>query len=80
MAAARHPGHHERYRRPAEFVDVSVRLWDNVIPILRQRGAFRTEYTGRTLRDHCGLPRPENPFTAAGDPRELAASGYGIRA
>jgi FMN-dependent oxidoreductase (nitrilotriacetate monooxygenase family) len=23
------PGHHERYRRAAEFVDVSVRLWDS---------------------------------------------------
>jgi len=40
---------------------------EHVIPILRQRGAFRTEYTGRTLRDHYGLPRPESQFTAAGD-------------
>jgi hypothetical protein len=53
---------------------------EHVIPILRQRGAFRIEYTGRTLRDHYGLPRPENQFTAADDTRELAASGYGIRA
>jgi hypothetical protein len=31
-----------------------------VVPILRRRGLFRTEYTGRTLRDHYGLPRPAN--------------------
>ncbi|WP_043650240.1 LLM class flavin-dependent oxidoreductase [Nocardia thailandica] len=29
-----------------------------VVPILRERGLFRTEYTGTTLRDHLGLPRP----------------------
>ncbi|MBB5959391.1 FMN-dependent oxidoreductase (nitrilotriacetate monooxygenase family) [Saccharothrix tamanrassetensis] len=34
-----------------------------VVPILRQRGLFRTEYTGTTLRDHYGLPRPANPFS-----------------
>jgi hypothetical protein len=37
-----------------------------VIPLLRQRGVFRTEYTGRTLREHYGIPRPPNVFTAAG--------------
>jgi hypothetical protein len=31
---------------------------DHVVPILQQRGLFRTEYTGNTLRDHYGLPRP----------------------
>ncbi|WP_350279783.1 LLM class flavin-dependent oxidoreductase [Kribbella sp. HUAS MG21] len=31
---------------------------DEVIPILQARGLFRTEYTGTTLRDHYGLPRP----------------------
>ncbi|MEO3922487.1 hypothetical protein ABGB07_01175 [Micromonosporaceae bacterium B7E4] len=30
------------------------------MPILRRRGLFRTEYTGRTLRDNYGLPRPAN--------------------
>ncbi len=29
---------------------------DHVVPILRKRGLFRTEYTGRTLREHYGLP------------------------
>jgi len=33
---------------------------DHVVPILRRRGLFRTEYTGTTLRDHYGLPRPAN--------------------
>jgi FMN-dependent oxidoreductase (nitrilotriacetate monooxygenase family) len=32
---------------------------DQVVPILQQRGLFRTEYTGRTLRDNYGLARPE---------------------
>ncbi|MEV6238559.1 LLM class flavin-dependent oxidoreductase [Lentzea sp. NPDC051838] len=31
---------------------------DQVVPLLRARGLFRTEYTGRTLRDHYGLARP----------------------
>lgn len=33
---------------------------DRVVPVLRERGLFRTEYTGRTLREHYGLPRPAN--------------------
>lgn len=31
---------------------------DLVLPELRRRGLFRTEYTGRTLREHLGLARP----------------------
>ncbi|QGV82414.1 LLM class flavin-dependent oxidoreductase [Streptomyces ficellus] len=31
---------------------------DQVVPVLQERGLFRTEYTGRTLREHYGLPRP----------------------
>ena len=38
----------------------------HVIPLLRKCGAFRTEYTGRTLREHYGIPRPDNQFTATG--------------
>ena len=33
-----------------------------VIPELQRRGLFRTEYTGRTLRDHLGLPRPPSRY------------------
>jgi FMN-dependent oxidoreductase (nitrilotriacetate monooxygenase family) len=32
-----------------------------VIPELQRRGLFRTAYTGRTLREHLGLPRPAHP-------------------
>jgi FMN-dependent oxidoreductase (nitrilotriacetate monooxygenase family) len=35
-----------------------VTFTDHVVPILQQRGLFRTDYTGTTLRDHYGLPRP----------------------
>ncbi|MFE2429225.1 LLM class flavin-dependent oxidoreductase [Streptomyces sp. NPDC059373] len=38
---------------------------DHVVPILQDRGLFRTEYTGRTLREHYGLPRPANRLAAA---------------
>lgn len=31
---------------------------DHVVPILQQRGLFREEYEGTTLRDHLGLTRP----------------------
>ncbi len=43
---------------------------DRVVPILQDRGIFRSEYTGTTLRDHYGLPRPESQY--AGD--QLAAA------
>ena len=38
---------------------------DTVVPILQSRGLFRTEYTGRTLRDHYGLDRPTNQYLDA---------------
>jgi FMN-dependent oxidoreductase (nitrilotriacetate monooxygenase family) len=31
---------------------------DRVVPLLQERGSFRTEYTGTTLRSHLGLPEP----------------------
>ncbi|WP_328967600.1 LLM class flavin-dependent oxidoreductase [Streptomyces sp. NBC_00239] len=40
---------------------------DQVVPELQSRGLFRTEYTGRTLREHYGLPRPANRY--AGEAR-----------
>lgn len=33
-----------------------------VVPELQRRGIFRREYEGTTLREHLGLPRPENRF------------------
>ncbi|MBU2959852.1 LLM class flavin-dependent oxidoreductase [Citreicella sp. C3M06] len=38
---------------------------EKVVPILQQRGIFREEYTGSTLREHLGLPRPENRHVMA---------------
>lgn len=35
---------------------------DTVVPELQRRGIFRKEYTGATLRDNLGLPRPANRF------------------
>lgn len=37
------------------------RFVDQVVPILQKRGLFRSEYTGKTLRSHLGLNRPEFP-------------------
>lgn len=34
-----------------------------VLPILQERGLFRTEYTGSTLRDHLNIARPEIKHT-----------------
>jgi FMN-dependent oxidoreductase (nitrilotriacetate monooxygenase family) len=44
---------------------------DTVVPILQERGIFRTEYEGTTLRDHYGLNRPESVFEA---PTEILAA------
>ncbi|MCF3641607.1 LLM class flavin-dependent oxidoreductase [Rhizobium sp. TRM95111] len=37
---------------------------DKVIPILQERGSYKTEYTGTTLRDNLGLIRPANRYAA----------------
>ena len=42
---------------------------DHVVPILQDRGLFRRDYTGDTLRDHYGLPVP---------PRGAVRSGSGL--
>lgn len=38
---------------------------NSVVPELQRRGLFRKEYEGSTLRDHCGLRRPENKHVLA---------------
>jgi FMN-dependent oxidoreductase (nitrilotriacetate monooxygenase family) len=48
------------------------RFVENVVPILQERGLFREEYAGPTLRDHLGLSRPENSYTAARRKRSVA--------
>jgi len=42
---------------------------DKVVPILQERGVFRTEYDGTTLRDNLGL----RPRSAAAQPTEAAS-------
>ncbi|MFD2081218.1 FMN-dependent oxidoreductase, nitrilotriacetate monooxygenase family [Actinopolymorpha cephalotaxi] len=37
---------------------------DKVVPILQERGVFRTDYAGTTLRDHLGLAPLEVPLPA----------------
>ncbi len=39
---------------------------ERVIPELQKRGLFRREYSGPTLRDTLGLPRPQNRFFSSG--------------
>ncbi|GAA2816296.1 LLM class flavin-dependent oxidoreductase [Crossiella cryophila] len=38
---------------------------DHVVPLLRARDLFRSDYTGHTLREHYGLPRPTSRYTPA---------------
>ena len=35
---------------------------EKLVPILQQRGIYREDYEGSTLRENLGLPRPENQF------------------
>jgi FMN-dependent oxidoreductase (nitrilotriacetate monooxygenase family) len=46
------PYFHEGFE---DFVDL-------VVPILQERGLFRNDYEGTTLREHLGLRRPRNPY------------------
>ena len=41
------------------------RFVDEVVPLLQERGVFRHDYDGPTLRDHLGLPRPQRTAGAA---------------
>ncbi|MDQ1006138.1 FMN-dependent oxidoreductase (nitrilotriacetate monooxygenase family) [Streptomyces sp. V4I23] len=45
---------------------------EHVVPILRERGLFRTGYQGATLRDHYGLPRPTGSHTSPTPPSTAA--------
>jgi FMN-dependent oxidoreductase (nitrilotriacetate monooxygenase family) len=47
--------------RPKDF----ALFCERVLPILRARGLFRTEYEHDTLRGNLGLPIPANRYTAA---------------
>lgn len=39
---------------------------NGVVPLLQRRGLLRTDYSGRTLRDHLGLARPRDAKAAHG--------------
>jgi FMN-dependent oxidoreductase (nitrilotriacetate monooxygenase family) len=46
---------------------------ETVVPELQRRGLMRKQYTGRTLRDHLGLDRPENRHLSTGPNKATAA-------
>ncbi|XXU98369.1 hypothetical protein WME85_09885 [Sorangium sp. So ce1153] len=46
---------------------------DLVVPELRRRGLFRTEYEGWPLRENLGLPRPINKYQQVPDRRAAVA-------
>jgi len=46
---------------------------DEVVPILRRRGIFRTEYTGTTLRQHLGLEKPVSQYAHRSQAAERVA-------
>jgi FMN-dependent oxidoreductase (nitrilotriacetate monooxygenase family) len=52
---------------PPYFPDGFDDFVDLVVPILQERGLFRHDYAGATLRDHLGLarPTPRRPLAAA---------------
>ncbi len=46
---------------PTAFAD----FVEQVVPILQQRGLYRSDYQGTTLREHLHLPLPPNRYTQA---------------
>ncbi len=47
---------------------------DQVVPLLQERGVFRSEYEGTTLRDHLGLPMPASAPTGQPSPHLIRTS------
>ena len=59
-----------RVTRPRDF----ALFREGVVPILQQRGLFRTEYEHDTLRGHLGLPVPAHRHAQDRDtPHAIAA-------
>jgi alkanesulfonate monooxygenase SsuD/methylene tetrahydromethanopterin reductase-like flavin-dependent oxidoreductase (luciferase family) len=50
---------------PAHFPASLEDFAEHVIPELRRRGLFRSDYEGVTLRENLGLPVPRNRYSAA---------------
>lgn len=64
-------GFNLRVTRPSEF----ALFRERVVPILQQRGLFRTEYEADTLRGHLGVPVPPHRHdTAAAEPELIEAA------
>jgi FMN-dependent oxidoreductase (nitrilotriacetate monooxygenase family) len=49
-----------------------------VVPILQERGLFRTEYEGTTLREHYGRARPRNRHDDGAGVPELGRGAAGV--
>ncbi|MFC9835066.1 LLM class flavin-dependent oxidoreductase [Rhodococcus sp. NPDC127530] len=58
---------------PAVLPSGLEKFVDSVVPILQDRGLFRTDYTETTLRGHYGLPRPANQFAVEKDSTLVSA-------
>jgi hypothetical protein len=50
------------------------RLANEVVPRLQERGSFRTDYEGATLRDHLGI-RADRPSSGVASVRQTARAG-----
>jgi len=50
---------------PSYYMQPQIDFCEKVVPILQERGIFRKEYTGTTLREHLGLARPAHPATSS---------------
>ena len=50
---------------PAYFPGAFDDFVNLVVPELQRRGLFRQDYSGPTLRDHLGLPRPRSRFAVS---------------
>jgi FMN-dependent oxidoreductase (nitrilotriacetate monooxygenase family) len=62
-------GFNFRVSNPVDFAWFT----DRVVPLLQERGLFRTEYQGDTLRDHLGLPFPQNRYVSVEEAEAIAA-------
>jgi FMN-dependent oxidoreductase (nitrilotriacetate monooxygenase family) len=62
-------GFNLRVTRPRDF----ALFREKVVPILQERGLFRSEYEQNTLRGHLGLPIPEHRWQQVATPELVAA-------
>ena len=62
-------GFNFRVTNPVDF----ARFTDEVVPLLQERGLFRTDYEHDTLRGHLGLPFAANRHTEGREQQAIAA-------